>query len=288
MLAKVLTCAVVGLAGELVQVEVDIARQGLSNFTIVGMPDTAVQEARERVRAAIRNSGLVFPPRRTTVNLAPAELRKSGPSYDLPIAVGVLVASGQVQADVSGVLFLGELSLDGTLRHLQGVLPMVGLARDRGIGTVYVPAADAAEAALVEGIDVIPVETLTELVAHLRGEVVLTPRPHHNGLDAGPEPEPLVDLAHVKGQEHAKRALEVAAAGSHNLLMNGPPGTGKTLLARALPSILPKMTTDEALEVTRIYSVAGRLREPRTCSGLLTRVMSCWRTWGWSALPTES
>jgi magnesium chelatase family protein len=261
MLAKVWTCAVVGLDGELVQVEVDIARQGISNFLVVGLPDTAVQEARERVRSAVRNSALVFPPRRTTVNLAPAELRKSGPSYDLPIAIGVLLASEQVVADVSDVVFLGELSLDGSLPHLQGVLPMVGLARDRGMKTAFVPAVDAAEAALVEGIEVIPVATLRELAAHLRGEVVLTPQPHRNGLEDGPEPEPLVDLAHIKGQEHARRALEIAAAGGHNLLMHGPPGTGKTLLARALPSILPRLTLDEALEVTRIYSVAGRLQE---------------------------
>ncbi len=261
MLAKALTCAVVGLEGELVQVEVDIARQGLSNFLVVGLPDTAVQEARERVRAAIRNSGLAFPPRRITVNLAPAELRKSGPSYDLPIAVAILLASEQIVVDVSEVLFLGELSLDGSLPHLQGVLPMVGLARDHGIKTVYVPAADAAEAALVDGIEVIPVAALAELVAHLRGELELSAEPHRDGLESVPEPEPLVDLAHVKGQEHAKRALEVAAAGSHNLLMNGPPGTGKTLLARALPSILPRMTLEEGLEVTRIYSVAGRLQE---------------------------
>ncbi len=261
MLAKVWTCAVVGLDGELVQVEVDIRRQGISKFIVVGLPDTAVQEARERVRSAVRHSGLSFPPRRTVVNLAPAELRKQGPSYDLPIAVGVLLASEQVVADVADVVFLGELSLDGSLRHLQGVLPMVGLARDRGKRVAYVPAADATEAALVEGIEVIAVATLAELVAHLRGDLELAPEPHRDGFEADPAPEALVDLAHVKGQEHAKRALEVAAAGAHNLLFNGPPGTGKTLLARALPAILPRLTLDEALEVTRVYSVAGRLQD---------------------------
>jgi len=262
MLAKVWTCAVVGLQGELVQVEVDIARQGLSALTIVGLPDAAVQEARERVRAAVRNSGFLFPPKRITVNLAPAEMRKSGPAYDLPIAVGVLLASGQLEADTTNVVFLGELSLDGTLQHLQGVLPMVGLARERGMRTVFVPAVDAAEAALVDGIDVIAVKTLAELVDHLRGERMLQPVSGGEiGLEEAGDDEPSVDLAHVKGQEHARRALEVAAAGNHNLLLGGPLGTGKTMLARALPSILPRMTLDEALEVTRIYSVAGRLHE---------------------------
>ena len=261
MLAKVWTCAIVGLEGELVQVEVDIARQGLTNFTIVGLGDTAVQEARERVRAAVRNSGLTFPPRRITVNLAPAELRKSGPSYDLPIAIGVLLASEQIAVDTSSMVFLGELSLDGTLRHLQGVLPMVGLARERGVKTAFVPAVDAAEAALVDGIEVIPVTTLAHLADHLRGLNVLSPIPAGAHPDESEDASPMVDLAHIKGQEHARRALEVAAAGGHNLLLGGPPGTGKTLLARSMPSILPRMTLDEALEVTRIYSVAGRLQE---------------------------
>ena len=261
MLAKVWTCAIVGLEGELVQVEVDIARQGLTNFTIVGLGDTAVQEARERVRAAVRNSGFTFPPRRITVNLAPAELRKSGPSYDLPIAIGVLLASEQLTVDASSVVFLGELSLDGTLRHLQGVLPMVGLARERGMKAAFVPAVDAEEAALVDGIEVIPVTTLAQLVEHLRGRSVLAPTPPGIADETADYAEPMVDLAHIKGQEHARRALEVAAAGAHNLLLGGPPGTGKTLLARSLPSILPRLTMDEALEVTRIYSVAGRLHE---------------------------
>ncbi|MDP8924295.1 MAG: ATP-binding protein [Chloroflexota bacterium] len=172
------------------------------------------------------------------MNLAPAELRKSGPSYDLPIAIAILLASDQVTADVANVLFLGELSLDGGLRHLQGVLPMVGLARDRGIKTVYVPAVDADEAALVEGVDVVPVRTLTELVAHLEGRVTIAPRPHRVALEDEHEVEPLVDLAHVKGQEHARRALEVAAAGAYNIL------TLETeCLPRRQPGCLPRAAT---------------------------------------------
>ncbi len=259
MLAKVFTCAVVGLEGELVEVEVDIASGGLPQFLVVGLPDDAVKEARERVRTAIKNSGLAFPLRRITVNLAPAELRKTGPAYDLPIAVGILLASGQVPAVEERVAFLGELSLEGTLRHTAGILAMVAVARERGIDTVFVPRADAEEAALLPGVRTIAVESLAELAAHLRGEVALVPTPYRDGL-AGDSPEaPAVDLAEVRGQEHAKRALEVAAAGGHSVLMMGPPGSGKTLLARALPGILPPLTPEEALEVTKIYSVSGKL-----------------------------
>lgn len=256
MLAKVWSCAVIGLEGALVEIEVDLSR-GLPQFMIVGLPDTAVQEAKERVRSAIRNSGGIFPNERVTVNMAPADLRKAGPTYDLPIAVGILIATGQIAADVSKSLFVGEVSLDGALRHTEAVLPMVSIARREGMATVYVPAMDAAEAALLDGVSVIPVKSLHELAAHLNGDRYI---PVYDG-EMLPPVEQLyaVDLADVKGQEHVKRALEIAAAGAHNMLMNGPPGSGKTLLARCVPSILPPLSLDEALEVTKIYSVKGML-----------------------------
>ena len=259
MLAKVNTCAVIGLEGAVVEAEVDIS-QGLPAFTIVGLPDTAVQEARERVRAAIRNSGCEFPMRRITVNLAPANLKKDGPAYDLPIAVGVLISSGQVPSEPASSVFLGELSLDSHQRHTNGVLPMVALARQEGFKTVFVPAVDAKEAALIEGVEVIPVNSLAELLGHLRGEQPLAPQSRDQGQAprTGPWPDGF-NLRHIRGQEHAKRAVEVATAGGHNLLLTGPPGSGKTLLARSLPSVLPPLSPDESLEVTKIYSVSGLL-----------------------------
>src|SRR4030043_323757 len=258
MLAKGMSCAVIGLEGAIVEVEVDIS-PGLPSFTIVGLPDTAVQEARERVRAAIRNSGYEFPMRRIVVNLAPADLKKAGPAYDLPIAVGILLSSEQVKADVADTMLLGELSLDGTLRHTNGVLPLVALAKDEGIPKVIVPEADAKEASLIEGINVIPVNSLAQLVSYLRGDIEIPPFKNDDKISATPPLMNSTDLSDIKGQEHVKRALEVAASGGHNMIMCGPPGSGKTLLARALPSILPPMTNEEALEVTKIYSVSGLL-----------------------------
>ncbi len=257
MLARVFSCAVVGLEGVIVEVEVDTG-DGLPAVAIVGLPDAAVQESRERVQAAIRNAGLYFPRKRMIVNLAPAAVRKEGPAYDLPIALGALMASGQISCDaLEGSLVVGELSLDGAVRHVRGVLPMAALARQQGFRRIFTPEADAAEAALVPGLEVYPVASLTALVAHLEGAIPIAPYPTISP-DEAPIP-PTTDFAEIKGQEHVKRALEVAAAGSHNLLMVGPPGSGKTLLARALPGILPRMTIDEALDVTRIYSVADQL-----------------------------
>ena len=258
MLAKVITCAVVGLEGAIVEVEVDIA-PGLPSFTIVGLPDTAVQEAKERVRAAIRNSDCAFPTRRIVVNLAPAYLKKAGPAYDLPIAVGILLSSEQISADVSQTVILGELSLDGSLRHTNGILPMVALAHQEKIATVIVPEMDAREASIIEGTEIIPVTSLAQLVSYFRGEIPTPEFSPEAAEEYSPTTLPPTDLAYVKGQEHVKRALEVAAAGGHNVIMMGPPGSGKTLLARSLPSLLPPMTNEEALEVTKVYSVSGLL-----------------------------
>lgn len=256
-LAKVRSAAVVGLDAQEVEVEVDISN-GLPSMTIVGLPDTAVQEARERVRAAIRNSGFTFPMKRITVNLAPADLKKEGPAYDLPIAMGILLASKQFSLNSSECLFLGELSLEGNLRHTHGILSMVALAHEKRLSTVFVPAMDAKEASLLQGVKIFPVDSLAQLVAHLQGNTVI-PEYIPEGSREGEVVWSGVDLAYIKGQEHVKRALEVSAAGGHNLLMTGPPGSGKTLLAKSLPSILPKLTLEEALEVTKIYSVCGLL-----------------------------
>lgn len=262
MLAKVLSVAVVGLEVNVIEVEVDSGR-GLASFTLVGLPDAAVKESIERVRSAIRNSGLKFPNNRITVNLAPADVKKIGPAYDLPIALGLLVASEQLDPGaLEQTLIIGELALDGAVRHVRGVLPATAFARENEYKRIIVPASDANEAALVPNIEVIAAETFGDLIAALNsGDVHIVKRDvsstqiDDNHLMA----MTVVDFAEIKGQETAKRAMEIAAAGGHNVLMNGSPGAGKTLLARALPGILPKLTLDESLDVTRIYSVADML-----------------------------
>ncbi len=260
MLATIYSCALIGLEGTMVEVEVDIS-PGLPFFAIVGLPDAAVSESKERVRSAVRNSGFIFPMKHICANLAPADLKKAGPAYDLPIAIGMLLSSHQIHCEVSNTVFLGELSLDGNLRHTNGILSMVALACQNGFKNIVVPEADAREAALVEGANILPFSTLSQLVSYLLGEI---PAPDFDKIEtaaaeSAENTNSIVDFCHIKGQEHVKRAMEVAAAGGHNIVMFGPPGSGKTLLARSLPGILPPMTNEEALEVTRIYSASGLL-----------------------------
>lgn len=259
MLSKVFSAAVVGLDALPVEVEVDIASQGLPSFTIVGLPDKAVEEAKERVRSAIRNSGADFPARRITVNLAPADLPKEGPSYDLPIALGILIASGQLQADVSKSLVSGELSLDGRIRAINGALIQTLMARDKKFKNVFIPAENAKESAIVEEVFIYPVDSLKSFFFHLTDQQPIERIEPFTFEDSTTERTFDYDLKDIKGQQQAKRALEIAAAGSHNMLFKGPPGAGKTLLARTLASILPRLTFEEMIEVTKIYSIAGLL-----------------------------
>lgn len=258
MLAKVNSCAVIGLDAETIHVEVDLA-SGLEKMTLVGLPDAAVRESSERVRSAISNSGFFFPQHRLTINLAPADLHKEGSAYDLPIAVGILAATRQLSTALDDSLVVGELSLDGSVRHINGALSMTMAAKTAGYKRIFVPAADAPEAALAEGVEVYPVESLATLAAHLCGQRAITPIENRLLFEAGAPISFGTQFEDVKGQEIAKRALEIACAGGHNVLMKGTPGAGKTLLARSLPSILPNLTLREALEITRIYSVADSL-----------------------------
>ena len=253
MLCEVRSLGLSGVSGYEVRAECDLSA-GLPAFEIVGLPDAAVKEARDRVRAAVKNCGFTFPVSRITVNLAPADRKKGGTMYDLPILVGVLAAGGQLKPPEPGSAFVGELSLSGRLRPVPGMLPMALAARAAGITSLYVPAPSAAEATLAGGLTVYPVEDVTQLAAHLRGEVPLSPA---QVWTPGAEELDSPDFADVKGQDNAKRALEIAAAGGHNLAMVGPPGSGKSMLARRLPSILPDLSRREAMEATAVHSVLG-------------------------------
>ncbi|MDD4332628.1 MAG: YifB family Mg chelatase-like AAA ATPase [Patescibacteria group bacterium] len=259
MSSKILSGAVVGLDAEIVEVEADTGGGELGKFAIVGLPDLAVSESKERVRSAIKNSGLNYPKVKVTVNLAPADLKKHGPSYDFPIAVSILSMTHTfpVGFDFSKMLFVGELALSGDLRPVNGILPIAIKAGKVGIKTIFVPRDNASEAKLVKELEVIPVSNLRELVSHLLEEDRLTPLAESDFDFANAST--LSDMAHIRGQEHVKRAMEISAAGAHNMLMSGPPGSGKTLIARTMPSILPNLTLEEALEITKIYSVSGEL-----------------------------
>ncbi len=260
MFTKLRSAAPIGLNCLPVDVEVDI-NKGQSNFSIVGLADASIKEAKDRLYSALKNSGFTYPFNfRILVNLAPADIPKEGPFYDLPMAIGLLIVSNDWSLELNDAFLAGELALDGSLRHTSSILPLALSAKSQGLKRMFMPEVDAAEAALVEGLEIFPVKNLTQLVNHLLGEAAILPYCR----ETSPEPagETIIgalDMALVKGQEFAKRALEIAASGSHNVIMSGPPGSGKTLLARTLSSILPRLTSEEVLEVTKIYSVAGLL-----------------------------
>ena len=259
MLAQVVSAALHGVESYLVRVEVNLGN-GIPSFAVVGLAEGAVREGRERVWAAIQNSGYSIPPRKITVNLAPADIRKDGSAFDLPLALGLLAGAGQIpQERLAGMAVVGELGLDGTLRPVRGALSVAQACRDGGIKTLLLPRENAPEAAVVEGVEVFGAGRLAEVISHLRGDERLDPLRVDYGSIVPKDGDEAPDLGEVRGQGHVKRALEVAAAGGHNLLLLGPPGSGKTMLARRLPGILPPLSLEEAMETTRIHSVAGLL-----------------------------
>ncbi|MFZ2026051.1 MAG: YifB family Mg chelatase-like AAA ATPase [Microgenomates group bacterium] len=261
MLARIFSGATIGLDGVLIEIEVDIASKGFPSFNLVGLPNKAIEESKDRVRTAISNVGFDMPDSRLTVNLAPADIPKEGASFDLPIALGILTAAGMIERkSVEHCFFIGELSLEGTIRPVPGILPLALLARDKKMQVMYVPIGNSLEASAVEGLTVIPVHDLEELVLHLNGQKIIPSTPPLSLASIRSTSTSDINFESIAGQEAAKRALEIAAAGFHNIHLKGVPGAGKTLLSRAFPSIMPELEREEILEVSKIYSIVGLLQ----------------------------